>query len=222
LTSPSANFSVSAPDGLTSVKIGGVAIYNGISFSPVDVVTLLGVLHITGFSGDASGGTFTYTYTLHENALINGSQSFDNLNVEVQDRNGSLGSDLLSVKILDDAPLLNITNGIAQNSTDTSVYGTLANMGADQEGAHISLSVGSMPSGLSSGGVALTYTTSSDGSMITAKAGANTVFTLTAASDGTYIYHQVASLDLTILSTNLQSSVGAGGPQPAYYFYTVF
>jgi hypothetical protein len=50
-------------------------------------------------------------------------------------------------------------------------------------------------------------------------AGATTVFTFTGLTDGSYEYQQSAPLDLEVLPTNLQSSAGAGGPQPAYYLY---
>ncbi|SMC29733.1 VCBS repeat-containing protein [Andreprevotia lacus DSM 23236] len=125
----------------------------------------------------------------------------------------------LTVNVEDDSPINMITNGLAQNTTSTSFEGTLASIGADKTGAHIVLS-GSVPSGLTSNGVAITYSLSSDGSTLTAKAGTNTVFTLTGHADGSYSYDQVRTLDLSVVTSNLQSSVGAGGPQAAYYMYT--
>ena len=47
----------------------------------------------------------------------------------------------------------------------------------------------------------------------------NVVFTMQAKSDGTYTFTQSQMLDLSVLTSTLQSSLDASGPQPAYYLY---
>jgi VCBS repeat-containing protein len=200
--------------------------------SGINTFTLVGGVTESGFT--TMVGTYgtlklftdgTYVYTLTSPVIDPPAENYtsikENFTYQVADNAGQTATSTISVSIFDDAPVANVTHGIAQNSVNTTVNGTLVNMGADTDGAHIVLSVGDMPTGLSSGGVALTYVLSPDGSMITAKAGTSgpDVFTLMGNSDGTYVFHQVASLDLSVLTTDLQSSVGAGGPQPAYYFY---
>ncbi len=124
----------------------------------------------------------------------------------------------LTVTVEDDSPIQAVTNGIFQNGVGTQLVGTLASIGADNTASKVTLS-GAPPANLTSNGVALTYNLSDGGSTLTAKAGSDTVFTLTAHPDGTYTFTQLALLDLTILSTNLQSGIGAGGPHNSYYVY---
>ncbi|MGK2940416.1 MAG: type I secretion C-terminal target domain-containing protein, partial [Immundisolibacter sp.] len=124
----------------------------------------------------------------------------------------------LTVTVEDDSPILAVTNGIFQNGVGTQLVGTLASIGADNTASKVTLS-GTPPPNLTSNGIPVTYSLTDGGSTLTAKAGVNTVFTLMAHPDGTYTFTQSAVLDLTILGTNLQSSIGAGGPQPSYYMY---
>ena len=144
------------------------------------------------------------------------------IGVNVTSSGNPVGTSTLTVTVEDDSPLIAVTPGHFENSTHTVLNGTLAIIGADSNGADVNITGITPPAGLSSGGVALVYTTSPDGSTITATAGAlgPVVFTMHANADGTYVFTQSALLDLSVLQTNLQSSVGAGGPQPAYYFDT--
>ncbi|MBJ6800614.1 Ig-like domain-containing protein [Geomonas propionica] len=197
----------------------------------------------------SSGGDGSYTYALvpdaatHEGTLVidpstghytytlNGpssSDSPDTFTFQVTDGHGNTATNTITVTITDDAPVLNVTNGIFQNTGDTDttahtggtmVEGTLATIGADFDTAHVTLT-GTPPSGLSSYGQTVTYNVSADGSTIHAMAGGNEVFTVTAHSDGTYTFDQHQILDLAVLNSNLQGSIGAGGPQTSFYVYT--
>jgi Ca2+-binding RTX toxin-like protein len=197
--------------------------------SGIDPVTSQAYTMLVGTNGVIklfADGTYVYTLiTPVDGPTANNgtdTQIVEHFNYQVHDADGQTATSSISVNVIDDIPLANVTNGLAQNSSDTTIYGTLVNMGADTDGAHIELSVGSMPAGLSSMGVALNYVLSADHSTITATAGVGgpEVFDLHASPDGTYVFHQVAPLDLSVLTSDLQSTVGAGGPQPAYYFYT--
>ncbi|WP_224981377.1 retention module-containing protein [Geomonas agri] len=197
----------------------------------------------------SSGGDGSYTYALvpdsatHEGTLVidpstghytytlsgpSSSDSPDTFTFQVTDGHGNTATNTLTVTITDDAPVLNVTNGIFQNTGDTDttahtggtiVEGTLATIGADLNNAHVTLT-GTPPSGLTSYGQAVTYSVSTDGSTIHATADGHEVFTLTAHSDGTYTFDQHQMLDLAVLNSNLQGSIGAGGPQTAFYVYT--
>lgn len=224
LTSPSFEISVTASDGLTFVTVEGVAIAGSTIpgfFVPIDVPTPRGVLSVASFSGDVYGGSFVCSYTLHDNALASGGASIEEVGVAAQDANGTTASDDVSVEILDDAPVLDVEDGEVQNSTNATAEGSIATIGADAEGAHVVLSLVSMPAGLSASATPLTYTISADGSVITATQGplGPTAFTLTGLPDGSYAYHQTAFFDLSVLTTDLQPTVGPGGPQAAYYLY---
>jgi len=224
-TNPSSTGETDSTDNSLVSSISGGSGVN--TFTLVGGVEGLGFTTMVGTYGTIklfADGIYVYTLT----SPVTGAQADNGANIEVKesfiyqvaDDAGQTATSIISVSIVDDVPVANVTDGIAQNSSNTVIHGTLVDMGADTDGAHIVLSVGAMPDGLSSGGVELTYALSLDGSTITASAGSDVVFTLTGNADGSYIFHQVAPLDLSILTTDLQSSVGAGGPQPAYYFYT--
>ncbi|MDP1531869.1 MAG: type I secretion C-terminal target domain-containing protein, partial [Rhodoferax sp.] len=134
-----------------------------------------------------------------------------------------IGTSTLTVTVEDDSPVVAVTPGHFQNSTNTVLNGTLANIGADSTHADVNITGITPPTGLTSNGHTLVYTTSADGSTITAhwdSATGITAFTMEAKSDGTYTFTQNQMLDLSVLTSSLQGTVGAGGPQPAYYLYS--
>ena len=143
------------------------------------------------------------------------------IGVTVSSNSIQIGSSTLTVTVEDDSPVAAVTPGHFQNSTNTVLNGTLANIGADSTSADVNITSITPPAGLTSNGVALVYTTSSDGSTITATAGVggSPVFTMQASSNGTYTFTQSQLLDLSVLTSTLQGTVGAGGPQSAYYIY---
>ncbi len=231
----SGSFSVSASDGISKITVLGtdftLAALQAIHTSGIPSAGLStgqGTLVITNYvSADDHTATISYTYTLSTNVLAPpaGTTFFDDINnlITVTGVSGATSAAAdLQIRIMDDAPVAAVTPGHFQNSTDTVLNGTLAIIGADRNGADVNFTSITPPAGLSSGGVALVYTTSPDGSTITANAGVGgpVVFTMHANADGTYVFTQSGLLDLSVLQTDLQSSVGAGGPQPAYYFNT--
>jgi len=200
--------------------------------------TATGNLHLqTGWTAVASSGITSYgTYEIHTDGSfaytllnapdVSGASTSDVITYSITNGSVIQTNNTLTVSIVDDAPVLAVTNGIFQNSADTVLEGTLATIGADTNlspdhliGSYITLT-GTPPAGLTSLGHAVTYTYDDGGSVIHAMAGGNEVFTLSGNPDGTYSFEQHQLLDLSVLTSNLQSSVGAGGPQPAYYMYT--
>ncbi len=192
---------------------------------------------------DASGGTGIYLYALvgdtngqYGTLVVNADGNYkytmthptttdsvsDTFTFQVTDSNGNVATNTVAISIVDDTPILNITNGIFQNSADTVLNGSLASIGADYAGGHVDLSTNDgVKVGVTSYGVDVVYhKDATDSSILHAMAGSAEVLTVTGHPDGTYTMAQHQLLDLTVLTSNLQSSIGSGGPQSSYYIYT--
>ncbi|WP_326914036.1 beta strand repeat-containing protein [Sphingopyxis chilensis] len=108
------SFTVSTPDGLGNVTIGGVQVVTNGVFAPATVPSPLGTVNITGFTpvtgadGSVIGGTFTYEYVLADNTLTHGPDGedsvIDSFDVVVTDSDGSTANASLDVRIVDDVP----------------------------------------------------------------------------------------------------------------------
>lgn len=116
-------FTVTVPDGLADVTVGGVAVVSGGVFTPQSITTPQGILTITGFTptmagGHVVGGTFTYSYELTTHTSGHGALGEDTVSesfpVVVTDRDGSSATASLDVTIVDDVP-------IARDDTAVSV-----------------------------------------------------------------------------------------------------
>ncbi|OWQ92884.1 beta strand repeat-containing protein [Sphingopyxis witflariensis] len=113
LTQPG-TFTVSTPDGLGNVTIGGTQVVTngvftaGTANSPLGVVNITGFTPVVGTDGSVIGGTFTYEYVLSDNTLTHPAQGEDNVTdsfaVVVTDSDGSTGNASLDVRIIDDVP----------------------------------------------------------------------------------------------------------------------
>ena len=102
----SGSFSVSAPDGLSSVEVGGVLLtpaqLAALGTTPVAINTGEGTLTLTGF--DPATGQITYTYSAP--AQTNPSADvLDSIPVVVTDRAGNSATDTLDILITDTAPV---------------------------------------------------------------------------------------------------------------------
>ncbi|SMQ60375.1 type I secretion C-terminal target domain (VC_A0849 subclass) [Devosia lucknowensis] len=109
-TTVDGDFTVSAPDGIASLAIGGQAVITNGVFTSATITSALGnTLKVTGY--DASTGVVTYKYTLNDNeAHPTGAGEnllFDDFSVVLKDDNNDTVSTTLSVKIVDDVPLAN-------------------------------------------------------------------------------------------------------------------
>ncbi|SCW85133.1 VCBS repeat-containing protein [Sphingobium faniae] len=109
-------FAIAAPDGLSTVTVGGVTVLSNGSFVAGQVITTpQGVLTITGFTPAAqagtsvTAGTFTYSFALTGNSLDHGAAGTDSLfqsfDVVATDRDGSNASATLDIRIVDDVPV---------------------------------------------------------------------------------------------------------------------
>ncbi|MDL5595582.1 retention module-containing protein [Bacillus subtilis] len=103
------SFSISAPDGLTSLSIGGINVIVGgvpVGF-PQSITTQLGnTLTITGYN--PANGTVSYSYTLNGNDAHPAGDGANNLSehftVIAGDSNGDTATGSLDVNITDDVP----------------------------------------------------------------------------------------------------------------------
>jgi VCBS repeat-containing protein len=105
----SGSFTVTAPDGLTSLSVGGISLINaGVAVGfPQSITTQLGnTLTITGFN--ATTGVVTYSYTLNGNESHAAGDGANNLSeqftVIAGDSNGDTATGTLDVNITDDVP----------------------------------------------------------------------------------------------------------------------
>ncbi|MBA1205432.1 hypothetical protein G7009_27380, partial [Pseudomonas capeferrum] len=102
-------FTVTAPDGLQTLTVGGINVLSGgiASGFPQTLITALGnTLTITGYN--ASTGVVSYSYTLTDNEAhptANGANSLsESFVVSATDTDGSTATDNLDVTIVDDLP----------------------------------------------------------------------------------------------------------------------
>ncbi|MBA4271969.1 MAG: type I secretion target, partial [Pseudomonas sp.] len=136
----SGSFTVSAPDGLTSLSIGGISLINaGVAVGfPQSITTQLGnTLTITGYN--PATGVVSYSYTLNGNETHAAGDGANNLSeqftVIASDSNGDTATGTLDVNITDDVPVaVDDGNGIASETSLTLIGNVLTNdvQGADR------------------------------------------------------------------------------------------
>ncbi|EIM77894.1 hypothetical protein A33O_00905, partial [Nitratireductor aquibiodomus RA22] len=186
----SGTFTISSPDGIASLTIGGQSfITNGV-FTAGSVTTGLGnTLNVTGY--DAGTGVVSYSYTLVDNEThgtgAGENDLFEDFAVVLTDQDGQSANDVLSVKIVDDVPEAmadtdsTIEGGIADGNVLTGLGGSDANATdgvADIQGAD---------------GATVTSIVATTAGGSATNVGTNTVIngqygTLTISSDGSYSY----------------------------------
>ncbi len=166
-------FSVSAPDGIATVSVGGVTVVSGGSLVADEaartVTTDSGTLVITGY--DAATGIFSYTYTLTGNVLASGDAYTFDMAVTATDTDGDTASGVISVTVLDDAPTAVADTASITEDTATTATGHL--LDNDTQGAD-----GATVTAVGATNVAETGSTIIEGDY----------GTLTIAADGTYTY----------------------------------
>ncbi|HHQ4902180.1 TPA: retention module-containing protein, partial [Aeromonas veronii] len=186
--------------------------------SPLGNVLTISAVTYNPVTGE---GQVSYSYTLGDNGdhtrPVNDTALSESFSVVLIDSDGDTASDTLDVAILDDIPTLvdgeelsvrslvhedaltsGHSEGTGQGVSASGAAGTLnslVNFGADGVGSFglgsdVSSLVGQ---GLSSGGVALSY--SVVGNVLTASAGGVPVFTLTVGADGSYSFTLSGPLD---------------------------
>ncbi|WP_257605243.1 retention module-containing protein, partial [Pseudomonas sp. UMAB-40] len=132
-------FTVSAPDGLTSLSIGGINVITGgvaVGF-PQSITTQLGnTLTITGYN--PATGVVSYSYTLVGNDTHSAGEGANNLSeqftVVANDSNGDTATGTLDVNITDDVPkAVDDTNASTASETLLTLTGSV--LPNDSQGA---------------------------------------------------------------------------------------
>ncbi|WP_342133698.1 hypothetical protein, partial [Hydrogenophaga sp. OTU3427] len=95
----SGDFTVSAPDGLATLTVGGTTVISGGVFTAASITTPLGnTLNVTGYN--AATGVVTYTYTLtaaETHGTVQGENDlYENFTVVLTDTDGSTASSTLT------------------------------------------------------------------------------------------------------------------------------
>ena len=127
----SGSFTVSAPDGLSSLNIGGINVISaGVAAGfPQSITTQLGnTLTITGYN--ASTGVVSYSYTLNGNDAHpagDGANSLsEHFTVTASDSNGDSATGSLDVNIIDDVPkAANDSNANTASETQLTLTGNV-------------------------------------------------------------------------------------------------
>jgi len=121
-------FTFTTPDGLTTLKIGTTELtlaqlQGATPGTPIDITGNFGTLSITGFTGDATGGTVDYSYTLADNTF--GDSTSDDFSIVVKDTDNDTKSGILKIAIINDVPDVSVT-GDASVNEGASINGTWA------------------------------------------------------------------------------------------------
>lgn len=174
-TTASGSLSINAPDGVASIVIGGVVVFEKGALTGNTVSTDEGTLTVTGF--DTVTGELTFTYKLNDNTTEHDAAGIDNVShdlaVTVTDVDGSTAESTITVNVVDDVPTLTVAGDSFNGAYGTGIEGTVNfDFGADNgEGAKIELSVngGDKVEGISSDG-GKTWTFTVDGQPVTLNA----------------------------------------------------
>ena len=118
-TTASGSLDIDAPDGVASIKIGNVTVFENGNLTGNTVTTDEGVLTVTGF--DADTGELKFTYELTGNTTEHNTDATDtqvshDFTVTVTDMDNSTANSTITVTIVDDEPVLTVTD----NTTDVS------------------------------------------------------------------------------------------------------
>ncbi|MGE0809319.1 MAG: beta strand repeat-containing protein [Immundisolibacter sp.] len=240
----SGTFSIQALDGIAAVTVGGTVLtlaqLQGLGSSPVTVETPYGSLTLTGFSGTAAGGSVSYRYTLDTTVDndsqpgANTTQYLESVAVSVTDEDGSAASSAVTIRIVDDAPLVSgaqsaatvdedgLGCGIAGGVGDVPGTATVASgnvLGLFASGADAPLSYSLAGNtveqlaalALKSGGVSLAYSVSGDTVTATRGAGGASVFTFELTAGGTYTFTLTGPLDHATGNAENDLTLNLGG-----------
>ncbi|WP_281407021.1 DUF5801 repeats-in-toxin domain-containing protein [Mesorhizobium sp. B2-1-3] len=207
-------FGFTSPDGLVTLTIGTTALTLAElqAASPGAPVTILGgpaygLLQVTSFVGDATGGTVTYKFTLldnvtHPNTTADATpgdrglqdQVFANYGVVVTDTDGSSTTSSLDIAIRDDGPTAhNDTDSFGTGIIGSSILGNVIDGAGTNEGLH-----GTGIDTLGADGAKISGVTGSGGSDTDVAGGGFVVSgqfgTLALQEDGSYAYTRVSGL----------------------------
>jgi hypothetical protein len=183
--------------------------------------------------------TDPYTGLLHTPKTNSNGEDADDIavvslgfDVGVQTSFDSIKVSDTTVRIADDAPVLDVENNAFVNGSGVYIEGKLADIGADKDGARIEFNKDTISFGTHEGKplvwaydgqpVEIAYGKNFDGtddkSKLLGKVGDAVVFELTGIEDGTYTYEQHYALDvMQVVDFVVTRSVLAGGGNENFY-----
>ncbi|WP_301967566.1 VCBS domain-containing protein [uncultured Desulfovibrio sp.] len=127
-TTAEGSLGISAPDGVASIVIGGVTVFENGALTSNTISTDEGILTVTGF--DAATGKLTFTYeltgnTTKHNTDVTDTQVSHDLAVTVTDVDSTKAGSTITVTIVDDVPSISAsdmsTSVILGDSSDNLV-----------------------------------------------------------------------------------------------------
>ncbi|QLI81006.1 retention module-containing protein [Chitinibacter fontanus] len=206
---------------ISSVTINGqtvsITALLGASFDSAN-----GTMLITGF--DSNTGKVSYEYTLRTPTKDVAGSETNSFVIQATDQSGLHStSATISIEIIDDAPVLAITNGFIADQPSAYLQGTLVNFGADGPAANnpvswtsVAAKINGVSETLTSLGESISIT--QNGNVITGKTADNdTIFTVTANSDGTYTMNLLRQIDTSKLFDTAERILSYGdGPNLGY------
>ncbi|WP_374090855.1 DUF5801 repeats-in-toxin domain-containing protein [Methylomicrobium lacus] len=157
-------FTLSSPDGIAALTIGGNTFINNGVFAGGSFTTALGnTLTVTGY--DAGTGVVSYTYTLNDNAThangLGANGLFEDFTVVLTDQDGDTASDTLSVNIVDDVPSIDVaaTNeaGVVLATQDAQTINALTDIDVSSANFGGVFNIVSSVPGADGGSPSLTY-----------------------------------------------------------------
>lgn len=211
------SMSVSAPDGVATITIGGVVVWQNGALTGNPVQTDEGHLDVTGFDGT----NLTYTYTLDKATQEHAEDGADKaiaheMEVVVTDSDGDSGSAVIRVEITDDVPTIesfghDVTEGSSTVINGDALEGSAAGAdGADfawtnpaQQGQYGTITLN--PDGT------YTYTLDNDNAVVKALSKDETL-----TEEFTYTYTDAdgdvatGKVTITIMGVNNGVEVGSG------------
>ena len=184
-TTASGSLVIAAPDGVASIVIGGIVVFEKGGLTGNTVSTDEGTLAVTGF--DPVTGELKFTYELSGNTTEHSGSGMDDishdLTVTVTDMDGTEVDSTITVNVVDDVPTLNVTDQIGEvgsGATSDTVTGQISyDFGAD-DGAGKSFTITTTKDGET---VTVNYPMGSDSVTVEGDHG-----TLTVNADGSYSY----------------------------------
>ena len=135
-TTASGSLDIDAPDGVASIKIGNVTVFENGNLTGNTVTTDEGVLTVTGFDADTGELKFTYELTgntTEHNTGATDTQVSHDLAVTVTDMDGTTAGSTITVTIEDDGPSIGVTGleGTVDSGTTSAAGSWTHDFGAD-------------------------------------------------------------------------------------------
>ncbi|MBM9889984.1 MULTISPECIES: retention module-containing protein [Deefgea] len=238
-TNPSSNsefavgtLTLSDPNGALNTTLASITV-------GTTTVTLNQIMSSTGYTFSGTNGDLTisnynsvtgladYKFVL-KSATTDVSNSIESNRFDIKISDGSLESPVqtITIQIVDDAPILAVTNGYIADKTGGVLLGNLVEMGADGGAASGAIIWNSVTSKINGSSASLTslgeeVTISISGNTVTGKTASNaTVFLIVGNTDGSYSMTLNRPIDSSkLFSTDGQLLSYGDSPRDGYYLY---